>query len=185
MGIFLEGALKTEETELTVVWSEDPAVEVPAELVGCGWVPADKCRLKRGADRVVIRALGPHEWARYRDKKGADGDGTAMLFITETGTVRVNDAKKRSATRTWVQALSMVVEGGQNAKGAAHAHDLLGMRIIGLSRGVPVENTYRYARIILGYEEDDKAKVDEAKADADAGESEEGPGTSGPGKSSE
>ena len=177
MGV-LKGDLLIKATHIDVVYSEDPDVKVPEELTGCGWVDAEKCDVKRGADVVTIRALSPSEWAKYRDTAAAEGRGSALLYVTRTGVLRVNRSKKSSEARAWVDRLSMAVNDG-NIPGAAEAHDLLAMRVIGLTRAVPVENTFKAARVLLGYEE---APGDAAPApESEFGE--EGTGTSGDQKS--
>lgn len=144
----LDGELTHKMTELWVCYSEDPKVEVPAELAGCGWVPVEKCVTRAGADKVCIRSLSPSEWARYRDEVRKFGDGTAMLYATTTGAFRHSGMKKRSEVRDWVHKLSTV----SGDKAVANAHDLLGLRIIGLTRALPTESAYEYARLVLGYE---------------------------------
>lgn len=191
----IQGDLTLKTTELLVVYSEDPSVEVPERLKGCGWVPASECRLKKGADQLLIRSLSPEgEWPRYRDLLRSEGEGTAELYLTTTGTLKANGSKKKSEARLFVQRLSLAIDNG-NAKGASKAHHLLAMRIMGLTKAVPVESTYTYARIALGYEPDiergdeDEAPASSAKASPPPGadgfelDPEEGAGTSGPLKS--
>lgn len=144
----LDGELTHKMTELWVVYSEDPKVSVPEELAGCGWVPLDKCVTRPGADKVCIRSLSPSEWARYRDEARKFGDGTAMLYATTTATIKHAGFKKRSEVRDWVHKLSTV----SGNKALSNAHDLLGMRIIGLTRALPTDAAYEYARLVLGYE---------------------------------
>lgn len=189
----IQGDLTLKTTELLVVYSEDPSVEVPEHLIGCGWVPAAECRLKRGADQLLIRSLSPEgEWPRYRDILRSEGEGSAEAYLTATGTLKANNSKKKSEARLFVQRLSLAIDHG-NSKGASKAHHLLAMRIIGLTKAVPVESTYTYARIALGYEPDIERDEEETpvagKASPPPGadgfelDSEEGTGTSGATKS--
>lgn len=196
----IEGNLTLKSSQLWVVYSEDPSVECPPELKGCGWVPAEDCRLKPGATKLFIRSLSPNEWARYRDEHKL-GEGTAMLYATTTGTLRVGESKKKSDATSLVMLLSVATDDPKR-KGLASAHDLLGLRIIGLTRMVPVEKTYKYARIVLGYDDgenipssaeledgDKRVEPDGTPSPSDGvdgvelDDDEEGPGTSGRRKS--
>ena len=183
----LEGELERKDTELTVVFSEDPAVSVPAggsagvpDLRKCGWVPADQCTLRRGATQVQIRALSPGEWAKYKDIRDAEGRGSAYLYACRTGVVKVNSAKRASESRAWVDRLSMVTN-TEKSPHAADAFDLLALRVIGLTRAIPVESTYEAGRVILGLEAelaggDEEGEADgEAKAEDGRAGDEEGP----------
>lgn len=198
----IEGNLTLQSQQLWVVYSEDPSVECPPELEGCGWVPAERCRIKSGATKVFIRSLSPNEWARYRDEHRL-GEGTAMLYATTTGTLRVGESKRKSDATMLVHLLSVATKDA-GRPGLEFAHDLLGMRIIGLTRMVPVANTYKYARLLLGYEDPEQVPSSAEPADDETPskptgtpspidgvdgfeledeDDEEGPGTSGRRKS--
>ncbi len=164
----LQGATTVKASEEDVVWSEDPDVVVPAELQGCGWIPADACKDRPGADTLRIRGLTAAERSRSRDVWARQGEASMNHFVARAGTVRWNKEKKAEKVAARVDEL---------AQREAVALDLLAHRILLITRGVDPADGYAFCRQSLGYEEPPKstpAEGGEEAADAGGSKSSDG-----------
>lgn len=154
MGILTGGATRiTSIREL--VYSEDPDVTVPPALASCGWVPAEACVVRPGADKVTVRALDPGEATRMRDVHARSGEAASYRFAVSSAVKGVGKRRKQGEIDEWVDAL---------AQQDPVCLDLLGRTIWCITRGIdPATLEYAVARQILGYE------APEAEGVADAG----------------
>lgn len=142
MGVLTGGAtLATSEREL--VFTEDSDVAVPAELVCCGWVAAERATVRVGADVVTARALSPRERTKLRDVFVRQGEAASYHEACVLGVVRVGKRRSAKDVGEWVDLL---------AQQSPVALDLLGRAILALTRGADPSEEYALARRVLGYE---------------------------------
>ena len=156
MGILTGGATRiTSIREL--VYSEDPDVTVPPALAKCGWVPAEACVVRPGADKVTVRALDPGEATRMRDVHARSGEASSYRFAVSTALKSVGKRRKQAEIDEWVDAL---------AQQESVCLDLLGRAVSSITRGIdPATVEYVVARKVLEYEDPEA----EAEGVADAG----------------
>lgn len=159
MGV-LTGATTVKTSEEEVVWSEDPAVEVPAHLRGCGWVPLSECRDRPGADVLRIRSLTPAERTRSRDLWARSGEASMNAYIASAAVIQHN-RQKNARVRAFVEVLE---------QREVVMLDLLAARILCLTRGVDPAETYERARSTLRVEPaaEEESTAEEGATDADS-----------------
>ena len=163
MGL-LSGPLKVDQSEVDVVYSEDPDVKVPDELRGCGWIPADRCQVNKGADKIRIRILRPGEERERADLQTEQG----LHFALSRACLAHNGTKKASAIMAFLDAL-YVSNGGisANNRPGATAWRLLAYRVLAATNGKSLDDYHAAARAMLGYELEEVADDDGAsKSDA-------------------
>lgn len=157
----LKGGVTIETGRCRLVYSEDPAVTVPAHLEGCGWVPHSEAQtVGPDADIVTAQALSPAHLARYRDLYRAAGVGTATLEALRLGVAEAvyQDEKGRRVTVRGKGAAAYVEALSQQAVVPA---ELLAEVIHRLSRGEEVASAYPFARRILGVDESEPEPTEE------------------------
>lgn len=150
MGV-LKGAVTIQTATEVLVYSEDPDVVVGEGHVKAGWIrEAEALNVGAGADVVTVRPLGADQVARWKDHFRRSGPGTATLEALRMGVVEVRcaPAGKRTTLKgkgalTYIEALTQ-----QDATAA----DLLSDCIHRLTGGMQLEDSYAYARRVLGYE---------------------------------
>lgn len=171
MGV-LKGSVTIQTATEVLVYSEDPDVVVGADRVKAGWIrKAEALSLGSGADVVTVQPLGADQVARWKDHLRRSGPGTATLEALRMGVVEVRcaPAGKRTTLKgkgalTYIEALTQ-----QDAT----AGDLLSDCIHRLTGGMQIEESYAYARRVLGYEPpppegDDGESREEADSQDDA-----------------
>lgn len=133
MGL-IKGQIKIQDSQLELVYTEDPDVE-PGTRKGWGWIPrGDAVRVGPNASVVTIRSPGPTDRDRYRDQLGRRGVGTAQRELVRSIVVEAIDEDrtgvrrklKGAAALQWVDDLAMQ---------AALALDLLANYGLALSAG--------------------------------------------------
>ncbi len=142
----LRGAPKTKQSEIDLVYTEDPDVTAPVHLRGCGWVPVAECTTQAGADVVTVRPLTADERTRHRDIGSSPRGGIASRhrYALQAGIVRVGKRRKTTEIAEWQDAL---------AREDWRAHDLLGLAIEQMTAGLDIAGVYPDARRLLGAEE--------------------------------
>lgn len=157
MGL-LTGPLKVELSELDVVYSEDPDVKVPDDLRGCGWIPADRCQINKGADRLRIRILRPSEERERADMQSEQG----LHYALTRACLAHNGTKKQSAIVSYLDALYLSNGGvSRNNRPGSTAWRLLAYRVLTATNGKSLDDYYRVARAMLGYDVDAEEVADD------------------------
>lgn len=156
MGLVPQGPTKVDGSEEDLVYTEDPDVEVPAALEGCGWVLESECRAKKGADKVRTRILAPSE---VRLHQGVVRDGGAWVgyaYALERAVLSVNGSKKSSVKAAFLDSLMLAngadAEGPQGRVGAT-AYELLALRVLARTNSKPISLYHKTARAKLGVDE--------------------------------
>lgn len=181
MGLIPQGPLTVDGSEEEVVFALDPDVTPPEDLVGAGWIPAARCTLAKGADKVQTRILGSSELRTHRgivaeSPTRGGGELGGYHYALMTAVLSVNGKRKdiRSGGKTYatigayLDAL-MAANGDETQSGSA-AYQLLALRILARSNSKPLSDYYALARLWLGVEITEKP---EEVADAGASKSDE------------
>jgi GNAT superfamily N-acetyltransferase len=134
----IKGNLKTKGSARAYVYSEDPDVTAPAGRFG--WVPADECEVRKGADVVTVQSLSDDTHATARDRL-AHGQGIGRLYINR---LAVSDW---SGTKTAEERLAKV---GDLMREDVDAFDLLAELVLARDNGRDIAAYYEHARQWLG-----------------------------------
>lgn len=186
MGLIPDGPLTVDTSEEEVVYALDPDVTPPPDLVGCGWIPAERCDVRKGADKLKCRILGSNELRVHRGIAGSlpergGGELAGYHYALTTGVLEVNGKRKniKSCGKTYptisayLDALMAANrKSGAGAAGAAGsvAYQLAALRVLARSNSKDMADYYATARIWLGVEGEEAEEV------ADAGASKSEPG---------
>lgn len=145
--------------EEDLVWSEDPKVDVPAHLKGCGWVPLEECTDKPGAEVLRVRRIRPGERTTGRDLWARKGEAAMHVYTARCMVIAVNRNKAPAKIAAHLDHLELsdVIK-----------IDLLAKRGFLRARGVDPSEGYAVCREALGYPP--LEPVEEEGAEAEGGE---------------